>query len=268
MKLGLCLTGGGSRGAYQIGACMALKEAGIWNRIEAFSGTSIGAVNAVMLASSEIEKVRDVWFDMPDEALSSTENFFKRLLKERSKLISNGLYTIEILEEKLKENLNIQNLRNKEVYVTLALGGEEDGGVISLLRTSYKHYIKKDRQVKYSPIWKQDEEHIYKQVLASCSIPVVFSPTNIDGKQYFDGGVYDNVPVVPLIEGGCDKIIVLHLDRLPYFYKSRHPEITFYPLKPKRSLGWMLNFSTSNAKNRYEQGYNECKEFLEENQIL
>lgn len=268
MKLGLCFTGGGSRGAYQIGACMALKEMGIWDHIEAFSGTSIGAVNAVMLASSPIEVVRDIWFNMPDEALTSTESFFHRLKNEGTKLASNGLFTIEKLEKELKANLNIKNLRNKEVYVTLALGGEEDGGVLSLLRTSYKHYIKKDRQVEYSPIWKQDEEHIYKQVLASCSIPVVFSPTNIDGKQYFDGGVYDNVPVKPLIDGGCDKVIVLHLDRLPYFYKLRHSDTIFYSLKPKRSLGWMLNFSASNAKERYYQGYTECKAFLEENRII
>ena len=247
---------------------MALQEAGIWDKIEAFSGTSIGAVNAVMLASTSIEKVRKIWFNMPDEVLSSTENFFKRLLKERTKLMTNGLYTIEKLEKELKENLNIKVLRTKEVYVTLALGGEEDGGVLSLLKTSFKHYIKHEAQVKYSPIWQQDKDHIYKQVLASCSIPVVFSPTNIDGKQYFDGGVYDNVPVAPLIEGGCDRIIVLHLDRLPYFYRSRYPEITFYSLKPKRSLGRMLNFNTDNSMSRYNQGYEECKQFLEENQII
>ena len=40
-EYGVVLDGGGARGAYQIGAWKALKEAGI--RIHAVAGTSVGA---------------------------------------------------------------------------------------------------------------------------------------------------------------------------------------------------------------------------------
>ena len=268
MKLGLCLSGGGSRGAYQVGACMALKETGIFDKIDAFSGTSIGAVNAVLLATTTINEVKNIWYSIPNDSLKTTENLFKRLRNERTDVIYKGIYSMKNLEEKLKKYLNIETLRNKEVYITISNAGEKEGKFKALFKSSYRHYIKKDDHVIYSQIWKEKEEHIYKQILASCSIPVAFSPVVINGKQYFDGGLFDNVPVKPLINAGCDKIIVIHLDKLPYFYKLRYPDTKFYSLKPHHSLGWLLNFGADNSRLRYHQGYDEMCEFLKENKII
>ena len=46
-EYGLVFDGGGARGAYQIGAWKALKEAGI--RIHAVAGTSVGALNGALI---------------------------------------------------------------------------------------------------------------------------------------------------------------------------------------------------------------------------
>ena len=268
MKIGLCLSGGGSRGAYQIGACKALEEAGIYDKIKAFSGASIGSVNAVLLASSSIEDAKQAWFDLSDEALKSTESFFKRLKEEKLEYIHNGIYQIDTLKNNLEHYVNVENLREKEVYVTISLAGEKDGGLLSILKSSFKHYIRKDSQVVYAPVHKEDKENVYKQVLASCSIPIVFPPTIIGTKQFVDGGLYDNVPVKPLVEAGCDVIIVIHLYRLPYFYAHKYSNVSFYSLKPKHSLGGMLNFNKDNAKLRYHQGYLDMKEFLDTHKII
>ena len=268
MKIGLCLSGGGSRGAYQIGACMALKEAGIYDKINCFSGTSIGSVNAALLASTSIENVKELWFDIDGDSLKYTENFFNRIKNEKINLIYKGIYTIKALKEMLKKNLDIDILRQKEVYITISSTGDKQGKFKALFKSSYRHYIKKDKHAIYSPIWKEKEENIYKQIIASCSIPIAFSPVVIEGRAYYDGGLFDNVPVKPLIEAGCDKIIVIHLDKLPYFYKHKYPDTEFYSLKPKHSLGWLLNFSSDNSKKRYHQGYEEMKEFLIENKII
>ncbi|HOO43843.1 MAG TPA: patatin-like phospholipase family protein [Bacillota bacterium] len=268
MKLGLCFSGGGARGAYQIGACMALKEAGILEHVDAFSGTSIGAANAALIATNEVELVKKLWFDMPEETIYKTEGIFHRLLKERTKSIIHGFYEIDHLEEILKENLDISKLREKEVYVTLSDGGDEDSGFTQLIKNTYRHYLLKDSKAVYVQLGEHEEEHIFKEIIASCSIPIVFAPTVIDGKRYYDGGVYDNVPVKPLIEAGCDTIIVLHLDRLPYFYKYRYKDITFHTIKSWHSLGRHLKFESGHSANRYHLGYNDCKKYLETNQIL
>ena len=50
-SLGLVLSGGGAKGAYEVGVWQVLHEAGIGGNIAAVSGTSIGAVNAALFAS-------------------------------------------------------------------------------------------------------------------------------------------------------------------------------------------------------------------------
>lgn len=50
-RYGLVLSGGGAKGAYEVGVWQALHEAGIAGDVAAVSGTSIGAVNAALFAS-------------------------------------------------------------------------------------------------------------------------------------------------------------------------------------------------------------------------
>ena len=53
-KLGLVLSGGGSKGAYEIGACMALHKLG--KKPDIVTGTSIGAINGLFVVQKNIRK--------------------------------------------------------------------------------------------------------------------------------------------------------------------------------------------------------------------
>ena len=55
----LALSGGGTRGAYEVGAYKALLEMGI--KINAIAGTSIGALNAAMFISNGIDSALDMY---------------------------------------------------------------------------------------------------------------------------------------------------------------------------------------------------------------
>lgn len=268
MKLGLCFSGGGARGAYQIGVCQALKELGILDKVEAISGTSIGAVNAALVACMPVEKIRDLWFSIPHEVLSTSESFFKRLIHERIDFFKNGIYSINALRKIIKENIDYDLIRAKKVFVTLSDCGAKDGGLTSLIKASYLHYIRKNKLVVYSPLWKQSNKQITKQIIASCSIPVAFPAENIDGKQYYDGGLYDNIPVKPLIDAGCDTIIVIQVAILPYFYKYRYKTTTFHTVKSSRSLGLVLKFNPEQSKIRYDMGYEDGLKFFKTNPIF
>ena len=50
-EYGIVLDGGGARGAYQIGAWKALKEAGV--KINAVAGTSVGALNGALICMDD-----------------------------------------------------------------------------------------------------------------------------------------------------------------------------------------------------------------------
>jgi len=62
-RIGLVLGGGGAKGAYQIGCWKALRESGIVN-FDAVAGTSVGALNAVLVAQDEFGKAESIWHDM------------------------------------------------------------------------------------------------------------------------------------------------------------------------------------------------------------
>ena len=50
-------------------------------------------------------------------------------------------------------------------------------------------------------------------IIASCSIPVVFTPREIDHVDYVDGGVFMNLPVRP-IRKRCEKIIAVEINSI------------------------------------------------------
>jgi NTE family protein len=56
---------------------------------------------------------------------------------------------------------------------------------------------------------------IIKKIIASASIPVLFGPIEIDGRQYVDGGVLNNLPITPLYDK-CEKIIGVHVNPIGY----------------------------------------------------
>ncbi|MCM1381075.1 MAG: patatin-like phospholipase family protein [Muribaculaceae bacterium] len=60
-KIGLVFGGGGSRGAYQIGMWKAMKDLGIDEDINMVSGTSVGALNAVLFALGDYQSAFNIW---------------------------------------------------------------------------------------------------------------------------------------------------------------------------------------------------------------
>ena len=91
-EYGIVLEGGGARGAYQVGAWRALRETGV--KIKGISGTSVGALNGVMMCMDELEKAEEVWasmdysrvFDVEPKVIDSLRNLNIRSFnfKERS----------------------------------------------------------------------------------------------------------------------------------------------------------------------------------------
>ena len=85
-EYGLVLEGGGARGAYQIGAWKALKEAGI--SIKGIAGTSVGALNGALVCMDDLKRAEEIWdnisysriMDVDDEQMAFLMNFGLRQL--------------------------------------------------------------------------------------------------------------------------------------------------------------------------------------------
>ncbi len=245
----------------------ALQELGILDQVEAFSGTSIGSVNACFLATTPVDRIHELWLNANSENMKANESFFKRLRQKKMKIFSEGIYKINDLEDTLRSHINIEKLKQKPVFITLSAAGLEDSGVTGLLKASFAHYIRKNRKVVYSPLHKQEKEKIFKQILASCSIPIVFPSVKIEGKQFYDGAVYDNVPVKPLIKYGCDTIIVVHLHRFHLFDPKKYPDTKFHEIIHKRGLGGILNFDPDQAQKRFQMGYDDTIAYFKDKNL-
>jgi len=57
---------------------------------------------------------------------------------------------------------------------------------------------------------KQDmPRNDYRAIMASCAIPALGKPVEINGRKYFDGGVADSIPVRKALDDGCEKVVVI-----------------------------------------------------------
>lgn len=254
MKIGLCFAGGGARGSYQVGVAMGLEKLGILSQVEAFSGTSIGAVNATFIATKPLQELASIWLSSNPDDIKKTESIFSRIRSEKLQLAENGLFEINKLRDLVEQHVDYQSILNREIFVTIAESGESDSGLFGLFKASVKHYLQRDRMVQYIKLSEQTEADVVKCIVASCSIPIVFPAVAMADKQFYDGGLYDNVPVLPLIESGCNKIIVIHLQRIDWLVKPHYEGIKFFEIRHAGSLGGILHFDKEHAKRLIEYG--------------
>lgn len=89
----------------------------------------------------------------------------------------------------------------------------------------------------------------------------------INRKTFWDGGLIDNTPLLPLYDLGCSLILVVHLNRSTIIDSSNYPGAKIIEIFPRSSLGdfidGTLDFSPSNAHKRMRQGYEDAKAILE-----
>ena len=237
--VGLVLAGGGGKGAYQIGVLRALAEEGQLDKVVAVSGTSIGAVNAVLYAQGDFDRAYQTWddidmgvlFDFDPAMLAQGKIYFSR--DEMNRLF-NKYVDYSLLE---KSNL--------EIYC----------GVAEETESGYR--------AEYMKLNGKSMNEIRSILTASTAMPIVYDTVVIDGKHYRDGGVVDNEPVRPLYDLGIRKFILINLDYAKPFRTEQFPEAEFIVIEPSRDLGDIfsgtLNFSTDEKTIKRTLGYKDGK---------
>ena len=266
-KIGLCLAGGGARGAYQIGVAKRLEELGLLNKIQAFSGTSIGSVNAVLLSTKKVDEAYQLWCDISPDEIKKTEGIFSRLRNEKIQIIENGIFSIEALRDRLWKNIDFKLIKQKEVFVTLSEAGSENDSLFGLIKSGYDHFVKKEQKAVYNLLKDYEDQDIVNMVLASCSIPIVFPGVTLHDKLYYDGGLYDNVPIMPLVNANCDTIIVIHLHLFDKINKDKFPGVNIIEIRHKHNLGSLLKFDPNHSETLYQLGYDDATLFFKDYQL-
>ncbi len=264
-KLGIVLSGGGARGAYQIGVLKVLKKHGVLENIHAISGSSVGSLNAVLLALGDLDKAKKLWFDISGkEMFKSDENIFKRVLHEGIDFVYEGMYPNKELEKLIDATVDINLLKSKKVFVATSYVGDGKATFWELMTVNIRNFFSKESLVRYSCVNEMDKEDVKRTLLASCAIPIVFQPIVIGNKTYYDGGVLDNAPCQPLYDEGCDEVIVIDLFRFRR-HKSKCPkEVEYHQIKPSKNLRGIMDFSKEQIERRYELGVKDAEKFVKD----
>jgi len=265
-KLGIVLSGGGGKGAYQIGVWNALRETGLEAHIAAVAGTSVGGLNGAMMAQKRYELAEKMWLKVERHNLLTLEGVpglaewlarklpggvVTRLL---SSAASKGLFKREGLQAMIDEGVDTELLTTSSVPLTVVWHHEFDNRVV------------------YRTL--RDSALVADGLLATAALPMIFDQVSIEGELYSDGGFYwgipdrklDNTPVKALEDAGCDTVIVVCLSQDDLTVSpQQYPGMRIIPIVPRRSVGnamETLDFSNAGAARRMEQGYADAKEIL------
>ncbi len=181
-KIGLIVEGGGMRGIYGCGVLDAFLENSI--SFPYGIGVSAGAANlASFIAEQEGRNYRFYTSYAFDERYMSFKNY----------ITTGSFFGMDYIYSELTEYvdpINFEKLINsKTEYYVVAVDAQTSKPV---------YFSKEDVEKHRGDVFK-----------ASCSIPAMCQPIEIDGKLYFDGGVSDSIPVRRALEDGCDKVVAV-----------------------------------------------------------
>ena len=231
--IGLILSGGGAKGAYQIGVFRALEESNLKKYITGISGTSIGALNTALFTCSNAVTAEEIWknvkqsdllFFNPDEFIKNLINdnldlplllYLKRflplynkvkiikflLLYKRIILNYGGLFS----QDKLKQMLN------NDIDIDVALVNKYN--IFSTTCNNVTDFVSK--AATHHSWNNKTKSEIIDIILGSSAIPFIYpKKCKLDFgiiNSMCDGGIADNTPIRPLYNIGYRNFIVVYL---------------------------------------------------------
>ena len=252
-EYGLVLEGGGARGAYQIGAWKALREAGV--KINAIAGTSVGALNGALISMGDMEKAEKIWneiryshvMDVDDdwmEGFFGKEISFREIIPEIVRRISDGGVDITPLRELIHENIDEKQIR-------------ESGIDFCLLTFSVSQMKEIDISIHDIP------EGMLEDFLLASAYLFGFKNEKLHGQTYVDGGIINNVPTNSLIKRGYDDLIQIRI-----YGPGRKPRVkptedtVIYEIAPSVKLGSIIEFDSRRSRQNMKIGYYDAKRML------
>ena len=271
-SIGLVLSGGGAKGAYQAGIIKALAEMEV--PIAGISGASIGALNGAVVASSEslanaAERLEKLWGAMAEypplgekipasirllEAIGlKFSDDFRYTARLANEIAHNLLPTILSPETgALIDNSRIRNLMAEYVSVERLTKGtplyvsvypRSKGTLDAIIGPGLARLrIKKNPGSEFLHVQSLHPEDQHTALLASAAIPFLLAAQEIDGESYVDGGLggvlssSGNTPISPLLDAGCSPIIVTHLSDRSAWNKQKHPNAAIIEINREEKI--------------------------------
>ncbi len=245
MKRAIVLSGGGAKGAYQLGFWKAIRELGI--SYDIVTGTSIGALNGVLMVQKDYYKAYRIWNsanysmvldDKVDLKYDSIEGRRKLIMKYAKGAIKGGL-SVSSLEKTIKGIFNADKFFNSNI----------DYGLVTVKFPSLKPIMMTKDML--------NSKNAPDYFLASASCFPAFKMKDINDEKYIDGGFYDNLPINLAIKMKAEEIIAVDLKAVGNVKKVNNKDVKIITISPKNEIGNFLVMEKKYARRAIKFGYND-----------
>ncbi|MDE2310371.1 MAG: patatin-like phospholipase family protein [Betaproteobacteria bacterium] len=229
-KIGLILTGGGARAAYQVGVLKAIAEIlprHAHNPFSIICGTSAGALNAVTLAVNALHfrkgvqyllsiwnnsRVEDIYRSDPVGVFNNSGRWLAGLLL--SSMGINKLNRVSLLDNSplvtfLEETLpceKIQESINAGVLYALSITASGYGSGHSVTFYQGANGIRPWKRARRLGIPARIE---VKHLLASAALPFIFPAVRINREYFGDGSMRQIAPISSALHLGANRVLVI-----------------------------------------------------------
>ena len=245
MKRAVVLSGGGAKGAYEIGVWKALRRLSI--NYDIVCGTSVGALNGVLMVQKDYFKALKLWYYMDYSKVIDIE-IKKKYASKKGKEEILGKYAKGALKGGLElSGLSqvIDKVLNKDKFFKSNIN-------YGLVTTHFPSL--RPKLVKKGDLTEDD---VKSYMLASASCFPAFKPTKIGKNFYIDGGYYDNMPINFAISMGADEVIAVDLKSVGIVREVKDKNVKITYITPKNDLGSFLAFEKDYSRKAISFGYND-----------
>jgi len=264
LGLALVLSGGGARGAYQVGVLRILAREFPEAVPDILTGVSAGGINAAFLASRQepyqqkVDELAEMWSHLriDDVFRVDTKNLAWRALRWGGRLISGGKSPLPPAKS-MVDTKPLREVLERELHATDGpLSGINDSlrsgwlRAFALTASSYTTGQSvtwvQTRDDCAMPAWERPLrkssmcELRIDHVMASAALPFFFPAIEVDGAWYGDGGIRLTQPLSPAIHLGARRIIAVTTRYAKSREEADRPSIAGYP-PPAQVAGSLFN---------------------------
>ncbi|MDG2296744.1 MAG: patatin-like phospholipase family protein, partial [Gammaproteobacteria bacterium] len=246
-KVGLVLPGGGARGAYQIGVLKGINEIlpdKVKNPFSVISGTSVGAINASVIASKAdsfidaVDLLNNIWGNFKTNRVYKTDSLtmFKSSLHWLVTIVSGG--TLVKNPKSLLNNAPLRKLLSDSINLDHIISNIDEGNLEAFAITAAGYSSRKSitffQSNKKNINWEKfrrmgiESRVITDHLMASVALPLIFPAVNIDNEFFGDGAMRHATPLSPAIRLGAEKLLIITTDnnkKNPETNEKDHPSI-------------------------------------------
>ncbi len=235
----IVLSGGGAKGAYEIGVWKALKKLRI--KYDIVAGTSVGALNGAMMVQKDFKKALKVWQNIDYDKIIDDVDIVKKnkVFVCTHNFILNGGTSINSLEKLVDFSINEKKFFKSKVNF----------GLITYNFSKLKPVSKLKKDL--------NEENLKEYIIASSTCFPFFKKKKINNDNYVDGGYYDNLPINLAISMGAEEIIAVDLKAVGLKKKVKDKNVPITYISPSHDTGEILQFEKDSANRNICFGYND-----------